>query len=180
MAGIYIVSSLITAIIFILTRKAKLTITKTELLVIRLDLIFISLVLTERGKNKKKRNKKKASSPEFRKRLFKRIKSLLSYSELEVERLDPKLFLPLAEPSKIPLLYLNHTLSFTFIALLSAYAKELKLSPYALSHNPESNVIYTFIIRAPLITLLYSIFLIRLDKIRTMRKKKFYVGHENG
>ena len=180
MAGIYIVLAFVTAVLFLLTRKSKLTVTKSDRFVIRLDLIFLGIQLTEREKSQKKKRKKKKTSPEFRKKLIFRIKELLSKSELEVKKLCfGDLFIP-KSPSEIPLFYLGNTPVYAFLALISAYSKVLTLSPDALSRKSEDEPYFHFVLRAPLIILLHSIFLIRLDKIRTERRSKGYVGDENG
>lgn len=180
MAGIYIVLALVTAVFFLLTRKSKLTVTKHDRLVIRIDLVFLGIQLTEKEKPRKKKRKKKKSSPEFRKRLIFRIKELLSKSELEVKKFCiGDLFIPKI-PSQIPYFYLGKTPIYALLALVSAYSKSLTLSPDALSRKSEDEPYFHFVLRAPLIILLHSIFLIRLDKIRTERRLNKYVGDENG
>ncbi len=181
MAGIYIVLALITAVLFLLTRKSKLTVTKNARLVIRLDLVFLSIQLTEREKTKNQRKKKKKSSPEFRRKLISRTRDILSKSELEIKRIYPGNFFYPKKPSQIPLIYLSHISIYAFIALLSAHAKKLTLSPDALSPSSEYDADYVFVLKAPLIILLYAILLIRYDKISTERKLRGrYVGNENG
>ena len=176
MAGLYIVLSLITAVLFLLTRKSKITLTKSDALIIRLDLTFFALELKNSKKIKKR--KKKGSKKE-RARLFYRIKRLLGYCEVELCRLDLGVF-DADSPEKVPLFYLFKTAPYALCALLASLSADFKIAEGALNPRAGCDPYFSLTLKAPLILLLYYILLIRIDKIRTEREKIYNVGNENG
>lgn len=165
MAVIYIILSLLTAILFILTRKVRVGIEKREFLTIKIDLIFFTLCLFDTDKAKKKRKKAKAD----KKFIYQKISDLLSRSKISVLKLDLSPFGDAEAPSLAPLWLGNRAVSFAILAYLKGASKQIYVSDDALDHSPDDPLIYHLILTAPMYLILYTSLAIRFGGI----KKKY-------
>lgn len=165
MAVIYIILSLLTAILFILTRKIRVGIEKREFLTIKIDLIFFTLSLFNTNKTKKKRRKSKADI----KFIYQKITNLLSRSKISVLKLDLSPFGEAEAPGLVPLWLGNRTVSFAILAYLKGVSGKLHVSDDALDRSPDDPLIYHLILTAPMYLILYTSLAIRFGGI----KKKY-------
>lgn len=176
MAGLYIFLSLFTAVLFILTRECRISVIKRDHFTIRTDLTFFAITLYNKEK-KKSKSDKKGSKAELRRKIYKRITTLLSHSKVELKRIAIPIFPDPSLPSELPFISANRAFSYILVGYLSGIAKEVTLS----QDTDDSDSVYHLVIRTPLINLIYLIIALRLDIIKDKRKKRIaYVGKQNG
>ena len=162
MAVIYIILSLFTAILFILTRDVRVGIEKRDILTIKIDFTFFALSLFKTDKSRKKGKKSKAD----KRFIYKSITKLLSRSRISILKLN--LFgtsddLP---PALAPIWFGNRAVSYAVLAYLKSTAKEVFVTENALSSSPDNRLIYHLILTTPLYRILYTAFAIRLGGIK--------------
>lgn len=175
MAGLYIFLSLVTAVIFILSRECKVSIIKKQFLVIRVDLTFFALTLYNREKSKSK--KKQGSTPELKRKIYNRLIKLLSYARIEVKRLSISVFPAPDSPSALPFASANSAINYLLVGYLASLAKEVSIS----GDGKADDSLYHLILRTPLFRLLYTVIALRLDIFKDKRKMRLaYVGNKNG
>lgn len=165
MAVIYIILSLITAILFILTRKVRVGIEKREYLTIKIDLIFFTLCLFDTDKTKRNRKKSKAD----KRFIYQKITELLSRSRISVLKLALSPFGDTEAPSLAPLWLGNRAVSFAILAYLKGASGQLYVSDDALDRSSDDTLIYHLILTAPMYLILYTSLAIRFGGI----KKKY-------
>ena len=179
MAVVYIVLSLITAVIFILTRNAKVDIKKRDFLIIKVDLTFFAIELINREKRKNKRkDKADAKSPELYRKIKDRIVLLLSVSRLEIRKLSLPIFPASDLPSALPFLFGNRAINLALSTYLLSLAKEGEIVQGSSTEDDVDDLVYHFILYTPLIRLIYTIAAVRLDTLKDKKRKRLsYVGN---
>lgn len=177
MAAAYVILSLTTAILFILTREITVDVEKREFLTVKIDLIFFAIHLYNADKSKtdkkSKAETKKSASASF---AYKKIKKLLSRSEVRVHRLYIPIFdIPLS-PAAYPLTLGGRALNFALLAYIKSLAKRTVVSDEALLPDPDSPTVYHIELVAPLYDVLFTVIAIRLEKLKKEKSRK-YVGN---
>lgn len=182
MAALYISLSLLTAIFFLLTRDSVVEVKKSESLVIKINLIFFAITLIDKDKKRKKKKKQDKDKSLYR-LIYPKIKKLLSISYIEVKRLYIPFFSLPASPADVPLLFGNQAINLAIISYLISYAKDFKICDGATDGIPPGescDTVFHFLVKAPLIHLIYTILSVkRLAKKNEKRKTK-YVANQNG
>ena len=173
MAAAYVILSLTTAILFILTREITVDVEKREFLSVKIDLIFFAIHLynTDKSKNdkKSKAKNKKAANPRF---VYKKIKKLLSRSEVRIHRLYIPIFdIPLS-PAAYPFTLGGRALNFALLAYIKSLAGRTVVSDEALLPVPDSPTVYHIELVAPLYDVLFTVIAIRLEKLKKEKSRK--------
>ncbi len=180
MAVVYIVLSLVTAVIFILTRNTKVDIQKRDFLIIKVDLTFFAIELINREKSKSKRKSKaEGSKAELYRKIKDRIILLLSASRLEIRKLSLPIFPTPDLPSALPFLFGNRAINLALATYLISLAKDGELvSDISSESDSDDDLVYHFILYTPLIRLIYTIVTVRLDILKDKKRKRLsYVGN---
>ena len=181
MAGIYIFLSSLTALLFIFTREASLRVAHGEEWVIDIGFTFLTLRLDDSDKASlttgSKKSKKKNGLPwEFYRRLFTRLRHLLTVSDVNIARLS----LPPAESefSSLGKARLEWVASAA-LAYIESEARSLTAEDNAFILNSDSRAL-EFDITAKLkaYSLLRFAIAVLLDliKFKLIKRKKRYVG----
>ncbi len=171
MAVIYIVLSLITAVIFFITRECTLTFKKRDIITLKIDFNLFAFELIDIKGRKKKAEKKTLS---FYRNVHSRFLYLLDRSSVEIKRLCLPIFPAPTAPSEIPFLFANKAVGLSIIAYLKGKAKDLAVAPDATDYDTDADLYYHITLRAPLTTFLYTAFTIGIDLIKNKRKVKSY------
>ena len=181
MAGIYIFLSSLTALLFILTREASLRVAHGGEWVIDINFTFLALRLDSSGKARStigsKKDKKKSRLPwEFYRRLFIRLRHLLTVSDVSIARLSlPPVKSEFQSLGKARLAWA----ASTALAYVETEARSLTVVDNAFILNSDSRAL-EFDITAKLKA--YSLLrfaiavLFDLVKFKLTKRKRRYVG----